>query len=392
VSSRSESPLSGLSFGRIGLGLAVTLVAIASASVLIGVDIQNPPEQRGIGVDVVGTKATKARGYDRGLTLAMAVKVDACDKPVRVRLTLAPTAEFWIDNHEALASDAFVRFAIPDELGADVPVEDAVDGLEAWMGTDGLAPFETAVPTARADVGLDPTAVKKAKATFITVHVPHWGSTLNPLTVQFSADWTRRRSFLGGCYVSLPAVAGLPTVLGTAQLLGKARPLQADLQSHHVNLVVVSSEDADLHAYYRPKYEVTRGVTSLELGTHTLVEGASIPAPNANLGGAPAWTCRSTTSENVEYRNLEPGDPARDVYALLEPDATFAISDQRLAQILRQSNCASFVAIESAGAGTRRDLVLLVVGAILALGIELFLSGLKRHRPEASTTPRAAHP
>jgi hypothetical protein len=79
------------------------------------------------------------------------------------------------------------------------------------------------------------------------------------------------------------------------------------------------------------------------------------------------------------------------VYAPLENDATFSFSDERVAEILRQRTCASFVAIEAAGAGTRRDLLLLAVGAIIALGIELVLSGLKRHgSDEPSSQPAGA--
>jgi hypothetical protein len=388
---RRGRPRDGVSLTRIGLGLGVSLLAVASAGVLIGVDVQPPPEQRGIGVEVAGlSPPLKARGYDRGLTLAMAVKVTECDKPVQVQITLAPTAEFWIDNHEALASKAVVRFAIPDDLAADASVDEALSDPEAWMGTDGLAPFVTAVPKEPAEVVLHPTATKESHATFITISVPEWGSTLNPLTVQFLADWTHHRSFLGGCYVSLPAVAGLPTVLSTAQLAGRAAASPSDLPSDNANLFVVSSKKPPLYAYYDEGFEVTRGVTSLELGDHTLQEGASLPAPNANLGGAPAWTCRSTIPQSFRYGGLKPGDPAEDVFALLQNDATFSFSDQRLAQILRQRTCASFVAIEAASAGTRRDLLLIAVGTVIALGIELLLSGVKRSRLGQRNSPPSA--
>lgn len=382
------SSQNAVSLTRIGLGLGISLLAVASAGVLIRVDVKPAPEQRGIGVEVVGlSPPSKARGYDRGLTLAMVVKVTECDNPVQVQITLAPTAEFWIDNHEDLASQAVVRFAIPDDLAADASVDEVLSDPEAWMGTDGLAPFVTAVPKESADVDLDPTATKESQATFITVKVPEWGSTLNPLTVQFFADWTHHRSFLGGCYVSLPAVAGLPTVLSTAQLAGLAKASPSDLPSDNANLFVVSSKQPRLYAYYEEAFEVTRGVTSLELDDHTLQEGASLPAPNANLGGAPAWTCRSTIPQSFRYGRLKPGDPAGDVFALLQNDATFSFSDQRLAQILRQRTCASFVAIEASSAGTRRDLLLIVVGTIIALGIELLLSGVKRRRPGHPTPP-----
>jgi hypothetical protein len=141
---------------------------------------------------------------------------------------------------------------------------------------------------------------------------------------------------------------------------------------------VLYSKAANLYAYYDERFEVTRGVTSLELDDNTLLEGSAIPAPNANLGGAQAWTCRSSITQEVDWTPRQPDDPAPDVYAMLDPAATFSLSDHRVAEILRQRTCASFVAVEAAGFGTRRDLVLIALGTVIALGVELTRSGLTR--------------
>ena len=124
---------SRVSLTRVGLGLAVILLAVALGGSLIGIEVQQPPEQRGIGVRVDGLKAPlRERGYDRGFTVSMAVQVQDCGEPVRVQVTLAPTAEFWIDNGEALPSPSRVRFAVPDDLASDVPVDAVMEHIEAW--------------------------------------------------------------------------------------------------------------------------------------------------------------------------------------------------------------------------------------------------------------------
>jgi hypothetical protein len=360
----------------------VSLLAVVLAGVLISVDVQPPPEQRGIGVRIRGLDPPGSdRGFDPGFTLSMAVELRACDEPVEVRITLAPTAEFWIDNYEALRSRATVRLAIPDDLPADAAVEETVRDLEAWTGTHGLAPLVTGVPAERFDVQLQPTAKKAHKAVFVEVVVPQWGELLTPLTVRFVADWTRRRSFLGGCYVTLPAVAGLPTVLSSRQLAGQAYRSRSELPTDKFSIFVVSSDEAGLYAYHKEGFEIARGVTSLALNDYTLQEGATFPAPDTNFGSDPAWVCRSFPARSVGFGPLERGNDARDIYLVPEGvrrGGTVSFSARYQEALLSEHTCASFVAVEAASAGTRRDLLLIGVGTALALAIELLLSGVRR--------------
>ena len=373
----------GLSLTRIGLGLCITAVGVLAAAALIRVEVRPPPEQRGIGVVVDGIDdPTEERAFDRGLTLSMAVQVRECGEPVDVRLTLAPTAEFWIDNREDLARSATVRFAIPDGLPEDAEVDEVLEDLEAWTGT-GLAPFVTGVPTDPAATDLAPTASKAPHAVFVEVEVPRWGDLLTPLTLHFLADWTSDRSLLEGCYVSLPAVAGMPTVLSTAQLTGEAYGSGTPDDDATAGVFVVSSEEADLSADYASRLEVTKGVTSLDLGDHILQGGATFPPPDSNFGNAPAWTCRSALPRSIDYGSLGVGDPATDLYFPPEAlaEGTISFSTRQQEALLSQGTCASFVAVEGASAGTLRDLGLIGVGTAIGLGIELLRKGFRRRRP-----------
>lgn len=367
---------------RFGLGLCISVVTIALAWVLIRVDVEPPPEQRGIGVRVRGLDPPGAnRGFDPGFTVSMAVELRDCDDPVEVRITLAPTAEFWIDNHDALASTATVRLAVPDGLPAEAPVDEAILDLEAWTGNHGLAPLVSGVPSERSDVHLTTRAEKKPYAVFIDVDVPPWGELLTPLTVSFRADWTRHRSVLGGCYVSLPAVAGLPTVLSSRQLAGEAYTSRAKLPDDKFSIFVVSSKEAGLYAYYKEGFEVARGVTALHLNDYTLRDGETFPAPNSSFGSDPAWVCHSSLPQSRDLGPLDPGTEAGDMYVVpggIQDGGTVSFSAAFQEALLGQSTCASFVAVESASAGIWRDLVLIGAGTLLAIGIELLISGLRR--------------
>ncbi|WP_374458009.1 hypothetical protein [Nocardioides sp.] len=383
LDARWTRPPWGVSPLRIGLGLCITALGVIAAAALIRVEVRPPPEQRGIGVVVEGVADPLVeRAFDRGLTLSMAVTVGECGEPVDVRLTLAPTAEFWIDNREALGESATARFAIPDGLPEDAEVDEVLEGLEAWTG-NGLAPFVTGVPTDPADEDLSPTATKVPHAVFVEVDVPGWRDVLTPLTIHFLADWTSGRSVLEGCYVSLPAVAGLPTVLSTAQLTGQARTTDTEDGDSTVAIFVVASEEAGLEADYDANLEVVRGVTSLDLGDHILQEGATFPGPDANFGSAPAWTCRSALPRSIERGRPDPGTEVKDQY--LPPEAlaagTMSFSARQQEAMLAQRTCASFVAIEGASAGILRDLGLIGVGTVIAFGVDLFLTGVRRRKP-----------
>jgi hypothetical protein len=375
-----------LSVLRVGLGAAVTLTALAGGSLLTEVRSIAPPEQRGVGVVVEGMQASGSRGLDVGLTLGAAVRVDGCGKPVLVRLTVTPTAEFWIDNGERLQRSAHVRLAIPDVHLQDLSVSTPTDGLTM------VTPFTE--DETSPEHPLEAEVEESGPSTLVDVQVPHWGRTQRPLVATFSADWTERRSWLGACYVRLPALAGFPTVLSAAELTGAATDEDAP-PGGDLGFFVVSSEETGLHTYYDPTLEVTRGVTSLTLGRYTLQEGATVPAPDANLGGAPAWTCRTSIADSLGRADrLEPGNPAPDMVLGDPNDSTLAFSHERIDEILDQQTCASFVAIEGPGAGTKRDLALMGIGAMFSLGIELLLSGVRRRREEdgATESPGPARP
>ncbi len=356
------------------LGLATTVAAVVAGATLIGVRSVQAPEQRGIGILVEGTDSLASRGFDTGLMLSLKAKVSDCGEPVAVHLTVAPTAEFWRDNASVLRSQATVRLAVPDA---------SIRQVDADTGDDALAAVIDPQTPSTVEDGAEVTSTesdRETDTTFLEVRVPAWGRSLAPVVISFEADWTARRSLLGGCYLSLPALAGHPTVLSGALLAGTAVPLGEDLGTRDANVFEVESRAAGMHAYWNSDYEVTRGVASIDLGDHTIQDGLST-APDTTLAGSPAWTCRTTIPDT--FANLDtqdPGDPTADFNITGSQETTVAFSAERIEQILEQRTCATFVAIEAPGSGTKRDLLLIIIGALFSIGMELVLSGLVLHR------------
>ena len=361
------------------LGLAATVVAIVAGAALIGVQSVPAPEVRGIGVLVEGTDSLASRGFDTGLTVSLKARVIECGEPVAVALTIAPTAEFWRDHAAVLRSQAVIHVAIPDASLSGVDVATATDALAAVVDPQGAGKDRD---------GATLTSVDPDEATGTTqleITVPGWGRSLAPVILAFTADWTERRSRLGGCYLSLPALTGHPTVLSGAQLAGTAVALEEDLGTRDANVFEVESRAAGLHAYWNSDYEVTRGqapaamtLPPLDLGDYTLQDAMSA-APDTSLSGAPAWTCRTTipdTFANIETQ--DPDEPTADFNITGSQTTTVAFSAERIQQILEQRTCATFVAIEAPGAGTKRDLLLIIIGALFSIGMELVLTGLVR--------------
>lgn len=363
---------------RTVLGVTAAAVSVVAGLVLIGTRSVAAPEQRGIGVVIDGVKSSTARGSDVGLTAALEAELASCGDPVSVSLTISPTAEFWIDNSQKLGETARVRVAVPDVGLTEVSVGTVGDSLNSLV-----SPQSAEVDEEGARI-VDTEADDDSRTTIFTLDVPRWGATLKPLVLRFDADWTERRTYLGSCYLRLPALVGLPTALSGAQIVGTTRALDDPDLPLPYSFFVVESQEAGLRAYYNSRFEVTRGIATVDLGSNTLQDGAST-SPNANLAGRPAWTCRSSIPD-PRYGvtdELPPLSAAPDVIVTRENDGTPAYSSQRIDEILGQETCASFVAVDGPRAGPLRDLVLIVIGALFSIGVELLLSSFvagRRHR------------
>jgi hypothetical protein len=367
------------SLARASFGLALGLLAVSAWIILLGVDERPTPEQRGIGVVVRpgdGRRAWDKPNPGRGMAVSMAIRTGSCGDPVRVTVVASGTAEFWADNAKMLAKEgATIRIAIPD---LDVRDVDVALGTDAKLAA--AVPL-SAQPDPKAGSIVRLPSKPRESVTVVVARIPHWGRKLRPVLVSFTADWLERRSYLGSCYLRLPALTGFPTVLSARETLGQVAEDTKDLQD--LSIFTIASVETGLKAYYQANYETTRGVTSLELGSKLLKSDISRPAPDVTVQGIPTWTCSSTPYQVNLLRYAQAKHKVADVVIGNAGDG--ALSARRLGQDVSRTTCASYAVLEEARAQTSRDIVALLIGALFSVGVGLILEGMRRRpRPAVS--------
>jgi hypothetical protein len=366
---------------RAAFGISVALLAIALGVLFTDVEDEAVPEQRGVGL-VAWAETPKGRRQvrpapGRGMVLSAAVRVKSCGEPVQVSVFASGTAEFWIDHAKRLRDGGRIAIAIPDTEISDVEIALAGDGKVASISPLAEGPDPDADPL---------TALPLRRLRSVTVasaDVPDWGSHYRPVVVSFEAEWLKRRSLLGSCYLRLPALAGFPTVLSAREIRGGAVEDVQTLEcttSNPCSIFTVSSQETGLEAYYAAEYETTRGLTSIELGSNALKSDLSRPAPDANVRGAPTWSCSTRAGRSVD--TIEFADPERppDILELEQGGASGAWSARQLGTAIGEKTCASFAVIEHASVAVTDDVAGLLIGALFSFGVGLFLEGTRRTR------------
>ena len=428
---------------RLAAGLSLMAFAIAGGNFVIRQASPELVEPRGYGVVVEGVAPSYRRDFDVGLALAQGVVLESCDddETSRVTLQIAPTAAFWVDNRVALMGSTDVRVLIPLMDAQDIAVSQGRQGIDPFtrpvdsssLNDDDLRPSYELTDT---ELGVE-----------VKVTVDAWATSREPIRITYTSHLTKRRG-LGSCYVNLPALTGLPTVISGAALKGLAQKTVEGVQSdpRQDGLFFVSSavppKDGKEHdetredrryAYYDPSFEITRGVTVVQLQGE-LVEGRARPEPNANFAGSPAWTCKSTVAGNRRFiedeiqaieeeadqeraaAQREARKPAQrgegqggafgdepspteqeaaaedeDAYfsTSRDDDGTYALSRARVDEVLAQSDCAAQVQVEATSAGSQRDAVVLFIGALFSAGVTWVSTSVRRRRVAPAQAPTA---
>jgi hypothetical protein len=356
----------------IALGLSLMLATLGLGVLLLGEEEREIPEQRGIGV-VTSVHPNPGRG----VALSAGVRFRSCDEPVDVTLVATGTTEFWLDQARRLRQGGTVRLAIPGRGLRDVGIRLGRDGKTAP-----LAPMtEREPPDARSRLPaseLVPMPVRELRSvTVVGARIPRWGQHLRPVVVEFEADWLDRRTHLGSCFLSLPALTGFSTVLSAQEVLGRAVEDVNQLEGPS-SIFVVSSEETGLEAYYSTEYEITRGVTSVSLGSSSMRGELSAPGPDANVRGATSWTCSSTPPKSAGILETVSRGENPEIVEGAGENATGALSTTRLGTAVGARTCASYAVIDEPKASVNRDFTLLLVGAVFSIGVGVALDGLRR--------------
>ena len=317
----------------------------------------------------------------RGFSVGLVAHVRSCDEPIAVTVVAAGTAEFWLDRAKLLRGHSRFTFALPRVLDGDVSVRpgttatDVVDPDTARLRADDAA---LVPPHAFRMDSLE----RRGELTIVTGTIRNWPATLVPVIAQFSADWIEGRG-VGTCFIHLPAIAGDLSILSAQRAVGNAREISRLIVGP--NDLTVDSRDLGIAAPYRPGLEVAYGSATVRVDNGSIDSDESLPAPTESVNGNPTWTCVGRARST---RALADGEQPRidDDYVLLGPDplgSAGALSNAAL-RAGPAGDCSAVVAVVEGSAQWKRDLILLLIGAAISLGVTILVErAMEQRRREA---------
>jgi hypothetical protein len=318
-----------------------------------GIPSGDPPE--------IGFLPPASAQPGRGVAVGMSVSVRDCNESAHVRLVASGTAEYWIDNASRLGRDPEFKLSVPESSPKNIEI-----------GTTYFA--NDVVNPAKADSDAEGVSAKRIEAngrhTVITGRVPNWGKRLGSVVVSFDADWLLDRG-LGTCYVRLPTMSGSSTAFAAELAAGRARESVEDLPPVPPQTPVVTDIGSGLVAIYRVEEEIVHGNASvLAQEGGDVLSDESLPPPDTHVNGNPTWVCRSRPSTSGVVGETPPKSV---------PDFLFgkgkASGVASAAEIERElgSTCDGFAVVAEQDADEQRDLVILLIGIGISLGLGVLI-------------------
>lgn len=347
---------------RVGSGVIVTIaIILVAGTILKGLDLlelKQFPRGEAPAVGFAPPERAPAKP-GRGFALGMGIEVRSCDKPVKVTLVAAGTAEYWLDNLENFRTHRRVgsfHLGIP---GTDL------GNLRYGMGafTNGVTnPIDETLRPAR---GWKHTTTHDM--TVISGDIPYRRdvvATFDAETFDAKQNWLEERG-QGSCYLRLPALSGNFTAFATEEAAGRASE-SADRLFAPRGAAIQQSERNHLWAVYRPREEIVHGNdTVVATSRGTVLVNDSVPQADAVVEGDQTWTCVSNPRGRKPIKGLENLE-------LHEARNAFPFSESRLEKEVA-SNCSGFAVVADRNASERRDVTFLLMGIGIALGLGLFI-------------------
>ena len=366
------------------VGFAVALVV---GPLVVGVMALSQKSPRREEPASIGFVAPRPAQPGRGFTLGLVARMKSCRKPLDVTVVAAGTAEYWVDNAAKLRGPVRFTLALPRVIGGKV------DLRPGTTATDVVDPDTTTLRrddpplVSRRDFRIESSEqIGNDDLTVISGTIRNWPGTLVPVIADFRADWIEERG-IGTCFIHLPAIAGDLSILSAQRALGKARDVSRLIVGPKD--LTVDSRRLGIAARYRPGLEVTYGSATVRVENGSIDSNESLPSPTESVNGNPTWTCRGR-ARSVRALGETPvaGAPDADDYVLLGPDPLGSAGALSTAALLAgpAGDCSAVVGANEASAQWKRDLVLLLVGALVSLGVTIlveFALGM-RGKDEAS--------
>jgi len=362
---RRRRPDGSITGGRLAteVGLIVVGLTLMTLSLVIGqrvLSIKEPPhgERWTAGVGVAASVPPKP---NRGFMTSLGAQFRGCDQPVDVTLVLAPSAEYFEDRLAALRK--------VDELTIGVPGKGLKDVRVGYGDTysDLFAPFD-AGPTTDTRVGLTAEAPHEQRVvTSITAKMRAWTRSLVPVVVRFKADWLAPRG-LGTCYLRLPPLVGNDSIIGAEDARGMSVASAAQFDDKFPYENASLSDDRDtIFVPYDTGLTIRNGISVVDPGKNEVLD--SRPDAQVVTGSLPAIACASHSP-----RTGGVGDQRAEL--VFGSEFGVAMRERTFMKSATEYTCASVVTLAEAGAGSKRDLVLLLIGAVFSLGSALVLEVL----------------
>ncbi len=366
---------------RVALAVGLIVGSLAFGVPLLSQDSPRRAEPASIGFVPPGA-AKPGRGFSVGIV----ARLTECGEPLQVTVVAAGTAEYWLDNAQALRGRARFRLAVPNVVGEKVRVRPGTTATDV-VDPDTARLRRSDVPLiAPKDFQIEhPRKVGDLKdLTIVHGTIRNWQATLAPIVAEFQADWTEDRG-VGSCFIHLPAIAGDLSILSAQRALGNARDFGKLIVEP--DELTVDSRGLAIVARYRPGLEVAYGSATVRVYDGSIDSDDSLPPPTESVNGNPTWTCvgRARSTRLLAGRRSRAGGENED-YVLLGPDplgSAGALSSVAL-RAGPSGDCSAVVAAIESSAQWKRDLMLLLIGAFVSLGVTIlveFALGMRQAAP-----------
>jgi hypothetical protein len=341
----------------LALGVALMVLSVVVGQRLLS--LEKPPRgalfPAGVGI------APQVRAKtDRSFVVGLAARFRDCDDPVDVTLAVAGTAEYFEDHEAKLKKRTSFTVAVPSTTVDEVAVGTSLDGY-----AEALDPLNASPGDAEQVGALETEPPSEiAGVTRIRGTIRGWSSHLAALVFRFKAKWLEERG-LGTCYLKLPPLVGNSTILGAQAGIGRSAPSdEAYLERFLAEERVVNEADTLFVPYVR-SLAIRNGVVVVDAGNNEVL--SSEPETNTVAGGVPAIGCFRASPDTGDLGAVD----ADLVFG--SDNRAGAIRDRSFADFVGQLDCGAVVTLAEASAASRRDLVLLIIGAVFSLGAALLL-------------------
>jgi hypothetical protein len=349
------------------LGGLLTLVPVPLGLVLLRTSTPEREEPTAVGF-VPPVPAAAHQGF----SLGMDVSVESCGKPVSVVVVAEATVGYWRDRAKRFPKVGRFRLALPDVVRGDVavaPGSSASDLVSPYTARDAsltssaVLGSEFHVATPKTDRG----------TTVVSGRIRNWSSSLAPIVARFRANWLER-SGLRLCQLRLPALVKDYSVF--AAQLARGNVVRPDRFEGKPGEIAVSSERLNRAAPYDPGVETTGGITTVRFDEGEVRSSDSLPVADRSIDGNPTWTCDGgKPRETGGLRARRAPDILIGRYGVPESFSRDAV-DREAA-----SDCSALVSVAESDADRWRDVILLLIGALVSLGAALLVElGLDLHR------------